>query len=96
MRRNLFKPHCVTLIHRLQEDRAERLGRVAKLYIQGRFTMRQIANEIGNGVTVKQIERDSNHIRQLCNKAASKDLKVYLSRELATIDRVEAVCWEAW
>lgn len=79
----------------LQDKRKERLTRVAALYVQGRFTMKEIAQRCGE-VTVRQIERDIKHIRKLWADAASQDVKYYLSQELAKIDRIEGECWRGW
>lgn len=79
----------------LADKRKERLTRVAALYVQGRFTMKEMAQRCGE-VTVRQIERDINHLRKVWAEAASEDVKFYLSKELYRIDRIEAECWRGW
>lgn len=79
----------------LAERRQERLARVAALYVQGRFSLREIAQRCGE-LTVRQIRRDLTHIRQIWADSASQDVKFYLSKELARIDLIEAEAWRAW
>lgn len=83
------------MIALLADRRQERLTRVAALYVQGRFTMREIAQRCGE-VTVRQIQRDLSHIRKMWADSASQDVKFYLSKELFRIDRVEAEAWRGW
>jgi hypothetical protein len=84
-----------TKIALLADKRKERLTRVAALYVQGRFTMKEMAQRCGE-VTVRQIERDIQHLRKVWAEAASEDVKFYLSKELYRIDRIEAECWRGW
>lgn len=79
----------------LADKRKERLTRVAALYVQGRYTMKEMAQRCGE-VTVRQIERDLKHIRKMWAESAAEDVKFYISKELYRIDRIEAECWRGW
>ena len=82
-------------ISRLSDLRNERLAKVAALYITGRYTMRQMAQMVGE-ITVQQIRRDLFHIRRMWEESANQDVKFYLSKELARLDAVEAEAWRSF
>ena len=77
--------------HQVRID--ERRQKVANLYLQGR-TQRQIGAALG--VDHSTVCRDLSALRRQWQQAAAGDFQERAAVELARIDHVETVAWEAW
>lgn len=93
MTRKGMSPKQYAYVARLKDQRNERVGRVAALYIKG-TPIRQIAELLL--LNVRRVHRDIGHARQAWKEAAREELKALLAKELARIDLVETEAWSAW
>lgn len=82
-----------TKLNRLSEKRMERVGTVAKLWLQGK-PLRAIAEL--TATSTAQIRRDLKHAKALWKESTMATLDGLLSVELARIDQVEAEAWRGW
>ena len=73
---------------------------IAELIAEGVVNQVQITKLLGSrwGIKISRgiVQKDIRHIREEWRKLRVQDADVYLGRELAKIDRVEAEAWKAW
>ena len=80
-------------IAQLKDQRNERVGRVAALYLQQK-PIKLIAELLQ--VNIRRVYNDIKLAREMWREAAKEELKSLLSKEIARIDLIEAEAWSAW
>lgn len=71
------------------------LDKAASLYLQGK-TMRDIGQAFNPPVTAMAVSRWMAEVRERWHKSSLMDFNERKSQELAKIDKLEAVAYEAW
>lgn len=79
--------------HRTKAQREHDLAETARLYLRG-ATQAEIAAK--QGVVQQQISKDLKVIQRRWQQSALVDMQAAKARELARIDHLERVYWEAW
>jgi len=75
-------------------QRNDDMVKIAKLVLQKRFTVAEIAEKLG--LTESQVQYDLKEIREAWKDQLGHDIKEVYSKQLATLDLLEAEAWESW
>lgn len=80
-------------MNRSEFSASDRRVLVAELYLKGKFQS-QIAAQVG--VTQQQVSADLKTVRAAWLQAGIRDFDAIKSEQLAKLDHLETVAWDAW